>query len=501
LKAASGGPEWNYVHALVGEGEKTSFGLTGKFRQIEDLATGHFLRQAEYEFFSNAGGMDESGRWRLDGSRQMHALDSEEAKTVARTDSYLAQRGYLFPEKVPATFRALAPETEAGTVFDRVEITPDGGRSVTLWIDHATHLLDRAVMQLSTVVETIRYSDYCNIDGLILPLKIVTSDGDWPDTGEVHVAHYRVLTSAQAAELASELARPKVTATGTRIVSGASTVKVPAHLDPMAGLLIVEAKINHQGPFPFILDTGGHAILTPDMAHQLGLHVAGHGFTNGAGAGSSETEYTKVEAVSLGDAELVDQPFVVLHLDLGDSMIQGKRMPVAGIIGAELFERFAVTIDYNADFLMLEPLDHFHYSGSGMTVPIRFTNDMPLVPAVLDGHAGIFGVDTGNNTNLIVFRCWAEANGLAARYETGKAMDSGTSVGGAVGFHMAHAQSFAMGGAHWGSIDILLAGDNAGSLSSRSEAGNLGGSVLSHFRVTFDYRREEMILEERPSPR
>jgi hypothetical protein len=44
---------------------------------------------------------------------------------------------------------------------------------------------------------------------------------------------------------------------------------------------------------------------------------------------------------------------------------------------------------------------------------------------------------------------------------------------------------------------VLLAGDNMGGLSSRAEAGNIGESVLSRYRVTFDYRHERMWLDPR----
>jgi hypothetical protein len=60
---------------------------------------------------------------------------------------------------------------------------------------------------------------------------------------------------------------------------------------------------------------------------------------------------------------------------------------------------------------------------------------------------------------------------------------------------MAGAKSFQIGGQEVGAIRIMLASDNAGSLSARSEAGNIGDSILSHFTVTFDYRAEIMCLQ------
>jgi hypothetical protein len=60
---------------------------------------------------------------------------------------------------------------------------------------------------------------------------------------------------------------------------------------------------------------------------------------------------------------------------------------------------------------------------------------------------------------------------------------------------LGRAQTFELGPSVLRNLDILLAGENAGSLSARFEAGNFGNAILSRFRVTFDYRRESMILD------
>lgn len=490
MKTASGGPRWNSVTSIAAEGVKVSFGLTGRFRVADQLVTGFFERRADYRLFANAEGLDRAGRWREDNSGQVHPLDSEEAAAVAASESYLERRGYFFPERLPATFRVLEPAREQGRAFDRVLVTPGGGRGITLWIDARTHLLDRASMQLSTRRETIRYGDYRPIDGLVLPFRLSLENGDESETGTATLSSYRV-DSGPAPE---ELARPNGDATDARLPPGSGEASATAYLDPHTGFYIVEARIDGKGPYPFILDTGGHDILTPSAAHELGLSVVGRGFSTGAGAGSAPTEFTKVRTIALGEATVSDQPMTVLHLDLGTAGPgDTDRKPVAGILGLELFERFAITMDYGGGKIILRPRGQGGSTERGVAVPIRFTSDMPLINGTLDGHAGTFGVDTGNNTDLIVFRHWALAEGLGPLFEGGQSM-SGSSVGGGVRFRMARADSFRIGTADIGSLDIMVAQENAGSLSARSEAGNLGNSVLSRFAVTFDYRSEMMYL-------
>jgi len=490
MKAATGGQKWDLVTVLTGDGEKTSFGLTGKIHLAEELTTGFFEARADYGLFANGEGLDRSGRWRQDNSGQVHPLDSEEAQEVAVSESYLARRGYFFPEKVPATFRFLDAITEGTRRFNRTEVTPAHGRALTLWIDTSTDLLDRAVMELSVGSKLIRYSDYRVTGSLRLPFSISIENRDENETGVASIRDYQITT----ANPDHDLARPTASVSDLALAGNVNTTTARGYLDSDTGFFIVEASIDGKGPYPFILDTGGHDILTPQMVRQLGLTTAGKGFSTGAGAGSTATEFTKVKTVAIGSALLSAQPFTVLHLDLGMTHDGQRQLPIAGILGLELFERLAITMDFKGRRVILQPLSQFTYTGAGIRVPIRFTGDMPLVAATLDGHAGWFGVDTGNNTDLIVSHKWAESNGLAAAYSNGQKMEA-SSVGGNLDFVKARAKDFRIGARDLGGTNILLSSEDAGHLSARSEAGNFGNSILSHFNVTFDYRSETMYLE------
>jgi hypothetical protein len=487
VKAATGGARWDEVQALSAVGEKTSFGLTGPYRSAEDLATGRFARGADYGLFRNAEGLDEGGRWRMDNSGVAHPLDSDEARTVAVTDGYLAGRGYLFPERARATLQRIDSITEDGRLFDRVLATPEGGRAVMLWIGRADHRLARASMQLGSHPETLRYGDYRPAGGLVLPFDIATDNGDQLETGEAHIARYSLEAAAPA-----ELRRPGPGAPDAGLGNGRDVAYAPLRMDAMSGFPLVEARINGQGPFLFILDTGGHDILTPAAAKTLGLALRGAGFSLGAGQGSTPTRYTKVAKVTLGEAEMRDQPFVVLQLDLGQAAAPGGGMaPISGIIGLELFERFTVTLDYAAGRLELR-LPALEARASG--APIRFTSDMPLALASVDGRSGWFGLDTGNNTDVILFKAWVEAKGLPAWFEV-SVDTSGAGVGGALSFRKGRAGVLALAGREVAGLPVLLAGDNLGGLSSKAEAGNIGESVFSRFRVTFDYAHERVSLD------
>jgi predicted aspartyl protease len=488
VRSAAGGEVWNSIREIQGEGSKVSFGLTGDFHSTEQIETGFFSREAKYSLFSNAEGLDSNGRWRLDNSGQIHNLDSAEAKAVAVSEAYISARGYLFVDSSLATVRLC--DMPANPESTCISVLPKGGREMSLWINSKTYLVERIEMPLSVGSESFSFADYRRVDGIFLPFEITVNHGDESESGVARLSNYRI----SRADIGGLLKRPQLTTTDISIDSGSEEATVHGFLDKESGFFIIEAKVNGQGPYPFILDTGGHDILTPGMTHRLGLKAAGQGFSTGAGAGTTPTEFTTVSSLSMGGTTVIRQPFTILHIDLGTAEEKGKRVPIAGILGLEIFERFAVTMDYKAEKVTLRPADRYLHQGRGVAVPLVFTSDMPLCEAKIDGHSGVFGIDTGNNTDVIIFHAWAVANGIGQ----GSSNDemNGSSVGGELKLGKGRIQRFTIGGFELGATDALFSSDTSGSLSARSEGGNLGNSILSRFVVTFNFRSGTMYLDQ-----
>ncbi len=259
--------------------------------------------------------------------------------------------------------------------------------------------------------------------------------------------------------------------------------------------LIVFASINGHAPMPFILDTGGHAILTTQAAKSLGLRGRGAGLSGGSGAGTISTQYARVAGVRIGDAELLDQSFLIIPYPYS-FYERGKKAPLAGILGLEVFERFAVRIDYGDRTVTFTPLASYRHAGSGASVRLEFEDqeDMPVVNAAADGHAGLFGTDTGNAGVLILFGDFLKRTGLLDEYSGGvKTIGQGT--GGSNAGRKETLRTFAIGGRELQSVVSNFTQMTSGSFSSRTEAGNLGFSILSRFIPTFDYANAALYLD------
>jgi hypothetical protein len=247
----------------------------------------------------------------------------------------------------------------------------------------------------------------------------------------------------------------------------------------------IEARLNGQGPFAFLFDTGGHAILTPEAAKMLGLHPSGAGSSGGAGEGRLSVQYTMVERMELGGVTFKDQRFFVIPLQY-NTVARGDRPPLAGILGLEILERLAMRLDYRNRTITLWPRETYRHEGTGLAVPIAFTDDIPLLHAQLEGKSGDFALDTGNGGSVVVQHLWAESNGLAGAMKRGIEMMSFGS-GGESRNWASRVSDFELADHSFHHIVARYAEDRRGAFSSRTEAGNIGTQVLANFTLDFDY--------------
>ncbi len=475
-REASGGAAWENVRSLVAEGPQESPGMKGTWREVVDLAAPRMMHRDDLGIVRYESVWSGSTRWRQANGGGVHALDSEFGKQCARTEVWLAQRRYLQADGAGAAVSTEEPRKNGDTAFVAVTATPVDGQPVELWFDPATHLLARTVRRMNLDTETKQYSDYREIDGVKLPFRIV--DGDDPASATTStVSSYKLNAASEA-----ELARPRIPKDWS--VAGGTT-SVPIRFD---GYVTLSARINGK-LLQFILDTGGHDILTPAAVAALGLRPEGAGSSGGSGEGKVTEQYVRVDRLQIGSMTMRDQVFTVLPMPHG-SVEQDPRPPLSGIIGLELFERFAVKIDYRQKRLTLTPLETYSHAGPGNALPLFFNDDEPLVKAALMGRTGDFGIDTGNTGSLIVQGRWAKREGLSESFEKGLDV-TGFGMGGA-SHNWASRANFEIAGAILPRTITRYSNDNAGSFASIVEAGNVGNDILANFTLEFDYARGQL---------
>ena len=480
VRKAAGKPAAGASKIVRATGRESAFGLEGAWTYSVDQRDGRFRREAHFGAFSTGLTFDGSTEWRTDRSGGVHALDGAFARRNARTDAWLARLGYLRPQADGAAIGLVERRERDGRAFEVVTATPAAGEPVELWFDAQTYLLVMTVRRgaISTVIQHL--SEYSVFEGLQLPHRIVSEEGDERD--EVTVTAYSLADGPGADEL-----RPPAYPTDV-VLERPTTVPLEIGNYP-----VVEARLNDEGPFAFILDTGGHSILTPAAVQALGLKPVGSSVSGGAGAGTLTQQDVTVRRVRIGDAELRDHHFYVIPLQYA-TIERGSRPPLAGIIGAELLERLAARIDYRASRLTLAPFGQAEGICRGTRVPLRFDDDLPLVNGEVDGKPGVLAIDSGNGGSTVVQGVWAARTGLTDRLKGGIESTS-FGAGGASTNWTTHGGDLALGSVRVPDVDLRYANDKKGAFSSTTEAANVGQQVLARFNVTFDYRRERMCLQ------
>lgn len=483
VRAKTGGDAWREVAYLRTTGTVRASGLDGRWLLVEDLRAGRIDDRADFGVFALRDVYDGRTAWRQGNSGGAHRLDGAYSRRRFVDHAWLAKRAWLKPR---ADGAFVGPVTHRAAV-DVVTVVPRGGEAMDLAFDATTRELVKIVRTLPTSVEETTLGDYRDVDGLRLPfaIDVVDSDGN---ASSARVARYE----RQVHVPRDQFDAPRMP-DDTRI--GAPAVTFP--LDLTDGVLTIEARLNGRGPYRFILDTGGHSIVSPAIAKELGLATRGAGQSGGAGEGTLTEQYARIGRVDLGGvdtkgvdaggATLVDQHFFVL--DLGyPTFERGAEPPIAGLLGLELFERLVVRIDYRAQRLTLVPFDTHRFASDAVVTPITFDADMPLVTGSLGGHVGTFALDTGNSGSTLVQHQWAERVGLAATMKAGLETAS-YGAGGLSRNWASRLAPFEIGGARIDGQFGRYAEDRKGAFASRTEAGNLGSDVLANYTLDFDYRR------------
>ncbi len=485
-KQAMGGAAWDRVAANHVRAKVEMGGLTGTVESWEDVASGRYVDRFALGPMSGAEGFDGEVPWTQDSSGQAHPSDAAEERMAARNEAYRRALAYWYPKRAQASLEDAGERAEVDRRFRVVRIAPQGGRPFELWIDEATWRFDRIVEAGGRETKTTFFSDYRPVDGVLVPFAVRVTNGDTKYDQLLKIESIEHIAALAAARFALPAPPPP----DFTIAGGKTAATVPFQL--LNNHIYVEVRIDGQGPFQVMCDTGGQNVMTPELAKTLGLEAQGAFQGRGAGEKSEDVALTKVKTLALGDVTLRDQAFAIFPLQTMQR-VEGARLD--GLVGYEIFRRFVVTVDYARQELVLTLPEAFAYHGDGAVVPFRFHDQTPQIDGAIDGIAGALDLDTGSRASLTVLGPFAAKHGLAERYGAEVEATTGWGVGGSVRGRLARAAAIRLGPVEVRDVVIDLSQQKKGSFTDPYLAGNVGGGVLRRFRVIFDYGRKQVIFE------
>jgi predicted aspartyl protease len=260
------------------------------------------------------------------------------------------------------------------------------------------------------------------------------------------------------------------------------------------GLVIFDGEINGtEGAF--LLDTGAdNSIINKRFANELSLkEIKGPFGILGLG-GISQYE---IKTFSFGDFSVENISLIGMDLDLIERYLG---FDLLAIIGGDLLDDYALTVDYQEQVFMLNT-NTPDVRDNAVSTPIRVIDKLVFTKArtKFDGPEYAFLVDTGATATVYFknrieqccpdYKSWVSSPGWVEATFLGKQV----------------ADLYEMPEFHVGNIGIepmIIVVTEAGLLglglniiSGEPLHGVIGYSFLKQFRVTFDYPRKQMILE------
>jgi hypothetical protein len=162
--------------------------------------------------------------------------------------------------------------------------------------------------------------------------------------------------------------------------------------------IIVPVRINHSGPYDFLLDTGAQiTTLDPALAKALDLKI--EGTTGIIGVGNyARTPFTRLDSVQAGTS-IVEKVMAVIQ-DLGQIQLADAR--VRGVLAGNFLENFGLLIDYQQRLICLDKNNVLEVKVRGQRIQFVTTHDplrKPPAPQTLTVSVHLSGM--GNELLLL----------------------------------------------------------------------------------------------------
>lgn len=467
-------------------------GLTGTEVQTIDLASGAYIDALDSGVLHTGEGYDGRTPWMKDLSGAYTPEAGGDRVRVAISAAFRNANGWWRRDRAGARLEDMGRESLDGVPADHVGVQPPRGVRFEAWFDARTHLLMQIAEPRMFFKTRTVFSDYRRESGVMLPHRILL-DGGTGKAGYEHLTLRHV--SFEPARPIATFSCPRVPPTGVVLAHGASSTSVPFRL--LNNHIYVEARVNGTGPYTFIVDTGGHTLLSARVISRAKLASVGKAPMSGAGEKESSTGFAAVRTISIGGLEMHDQ--TAFAAEIYSPQIEGIR--VDGMVGFELFRRLTVRIDYEHRTLTFTDPARFSSRGAGTPIPFVFYDHLPYVRGRIDELPASFDIDTGSRSELDVTSPAVVRDRLHERYPRGVRAVTGWGVGGPAHSYVARLHSVSVGPVMVDGPVADFSEDRGGSFSDPNYDANVGSGFLKRFVVTLDYGHQMMYLRRiEPTP-
>jgi hypothetical protein len=264
------------------------------------------------------------------------------------------------------------------------------------------------------------------------------------------------------------------------------------------GVAIVHARLNHYVTEPvwMILDSGASVTVVAEAlatARAMDVRPAGE-MQSGIGEGRARLGRIPRLSMYVAGAQIDTTTAVTLPLGSDFGVIDHA---VDGVLGAEVFLKFVVRIDYAAASVRFFDPQTFAYKGPGVPVPITLSGNSPEVRVQVEAGgqplAATVEVDTGSDGSVGLNRPFVDANHLLEGRPTVAGYAMG--VGGESSLTIGRIDALRFGPFIFANPVVGFSRASQGNTASKSRDGIMGAAILHRFTLYLDYPHRRIILE------
>jgi hypothetical protein len=283
---------------------------------------------------------------------------------------------------------------------------------------------------------------------------------------------------------------------------GLSQTALDAGAD-LARRMTVPVRINNEGPFPFVVDTGANrSVLAVELAAELGLPSDGQAEVHGI-AGVEPAPVALVQRLSVGDVAL---------RRLKAPLLPRSRLGADGLLGVDALKDRRVRLDFRENRLLIGTRRGFELEmgtiasrarpepeDSEIVVPARFRfGQLIIIDADVGGRPVTCFLDSGSQNTVGNLALRREMEGVAPRFmEQRSVVHLVSATGQTASGESAPLPGLRLGGLRIGNLSAVFADLHIFRIWDLLEAPAilLGVDVMRHFAsIDLDFGRRQVIF-------
>jgi Aspartyl protease/PDZ domain len=264
--------------------------------------------------------------------------------------------------------------------------------------------------------------------------------------------------------------------------------------------IFVEVIVDHSRPLSMILDSGEpFSAIDDQVASELRFTSERTAPYQGIGNDAhSQAKITERHELDLGGVALKD---ISLWIMPTREFARPTGRVVDGVLGADLFERYVVEINYEAREIRLYEPEDYAVPHATHVVPLAFVTGwkVPLLQTkitALDGEIANTSLvfDTGSGPNYLS-RCLSDANPTMISSGKTLAGPKGFGSNGLSTYLVGRVKEIQIGDLRVTEPVVFFSLDTNGLAAQADYSGSIGGEILEDFTVVVDYKRRTIAFE------